>query len=374
MKLPLNKKIYNNKETTDYLNSSFDDIIKSKPKINTKHFFEAYKDLFYNIPKEGNKSHHALINQSQEYLDDYKDEFADQILQLNNTIERLDTILVNKQAIIKAEDPFYPNNTLLKFENEANPLPVYIMQNAGKRKITNGDTLQTIKKALGHSYDTPTDELCQKLDLNALNNIPNLLPDISSDEDLNLFDFSTSIDNMSLLDVIDHTTSLVTCIEGKQDDLYDLYSPINKPGWHINGMGWQEGQNRPRKDYLEGEPNNGGCIIRMYGIGLNDTGEIRQNTRRIYPGETIKIWYRNNPIINGQQVNNFNKLHDVKGFVKEIRKTHSTRELSNEEYSIDEFGRIISNLTPHSGHYLNDINGEIRVQFYDIPKSDDIYE
>jgi hypothetical protein len=372
MKLPLNKTIYNNKETIDLLNSSFSDIIKSKPRISTKQFFEAYKDLFYNIPKEGNRSHHDLINQSQDYLNDYKDEFADQILQLNDTIERLDATLANKQAVIKSEDPFYPNNTLLKFENEANPLPVYIMQNAGKRKITNGDTLQTIKKALGHSYDTPTDELCQKLDLNTLNAIPSLLPDISSDEDLNLFDFSTSTDNMSLLDVIDHTTSLVTCIEGKQDDLFDLYKPINSPGWQINGMGWQEGQNRPRKDYL-GENNSLGCRIEKYNINLSN-GEITSSSRRIYPGETIKIWYRNNPVINGQQINNFNKLHNVTGFIKEVRKTHSTRELLSEEYSIDEFGRVISNLTPHSGHYLSDINGEIRVQFYDIPQKDDIYE
>ena len=33
MELSLSKKIYNNKETVDYLNSDFTDIIKSKPRV-----------------------------------------------------------------------------------------------------------------------------------------------------------------------------------------------------------------------------------------------------------------------------------------------------------------------------------------------------
>ena len=173
---------------------------------------------------------------------------------------------------------------------------------------------------------------------------------------------------MELLDFIDYTTSLVTCIEGKQDDLYDLYKPLNTVGWTINGLGPNEGRNNPRKDYLDG----GGCIIRKYNIGLNEAGEIYQSSRRIYPGETIKIWYRNNPIVNGQAVNNHKALHDVTGFIKEVRKTTSTRELSNEEYSIDDFGRVISNLTPHLNH-LDDINGDTRVLFYDVPTINDNY-
>ena len=116
----------------------------------------------------------------------------------------------------------------------------------------------------------------------------------------------------------------------------------------------------------------GGCIIRRYAIGLNSEGEIYESTRRIYPGETIKIWYRNNPEIGGQTITNNKKLHDVVGFVKEVRKTSGNTSLSSAEYSKDEFGGTISNLIPHLDH-LDDINGDTRVRFYDVPQETDTY-
>ena len=315
--ISLIKKIYNNKELSDSLKGDFSDIIKSKPKINTKKFFEGYKKQFYKIKKEGKLSHTTLINQSQDYLDDYKDIYADRILRFNDRIEILSEILINKESDIQEENPFYPDNTLIKFENNANPLPIWIMQKAAKREITNTDTLSSIKKALGHDYDTPTNDITQLVDLNTLTEIPSG-PIISTDNDLNKFNFITSEDDFSLGDFIDYTTSEVTCIEGKQDDLYDWLNPINSDGWQINGLGNGEGRNRPRKDYLEGSPTNGGCYIRKYSIGLNEAGAIEETSRRIYPGETIKVWYRNNPTIDGQTVQNWSLLHDVKGFVKQV--------------------------------------------------------
>ena len=370
-KIPLTKIIYNNKETTDHLNSSFSDIIKPKTKIDTKKFFDIYSSLFYKIPKKGENSHHTLIQQSGEYIDNYKSTLSDKILALNRKIDSLFNTLSKKQSQVVEEDIFYPNNTFIKFKNNAASLPIWIMQNGAKREITNGDTLLSIKKATGHNHDTLIDDIVQKLDLNTLSNITKG-PDISSDEDINLFNFITSEDDLDLLDLVDHTTSFVTCIEGKQDDLYDFYNPPNSDGWQINGYSPNEGKNRPRKDYLEGSPMNGGCIIRKYGIGLNTVGEIYQSTRRIYPGETIKIWYRNNPIIDGQTIQNYKHLHDVKGFVKEVRKTTGTRELTDDEFRKDEFGRVFSNLTPHQ-HHLDDVNGDTRVYFYDIPQETDTY-
>lgn len=369
--ISLTKKIYNNKESADSLQGDFSDIIISKPKINTKKFFEGYKKHFYKIPKEGQLSHTTLINQSQEYLDDYKDPNADTILRLNEEIENLSDILIKKESQIEEEHPFYPNNTILKFENNTNPLPVWIMQNGAKREITNGDVLSSIKKSIGYEYDTPTNDIAQLIDLNTLGEIPSLEPKINVDNDINKFNFITSTSNFNLGDFVEYTTSEVTCIEGKQDDLYDWYNPINTDGWQINGLGNGEGRNRPRKDYLDDEPNNGGCIIRKYSIGLNE-GNVVESTRRIYPGETIKVWYRKNPIVNGQTVQNGGKLHDVKGFVKEVRKTSGPLKLTEEEYRKDEYGRIFSNLSPHLDH-LDDINGQTRVMFYDVPTENDNY-
>ena len=67
--ISLTKKVYSNKGAADSLKGKFSDIIKSKPKVNTKKFFEEYKKHFYKIPKEGKNSHTTLIEQSQEYLD-----------------------------------------------------------------------------------------------------------------------------------------------------------------------------------------------------------------------------------------------------------------------------------------------------------------
>ena len=120
-------------------------------------------------------------------------------------------------------------------------------------------------------------------------------------------------------------------------------------------------------------PNNGlGCRIEKYSIGLNEAGEVYQSSRRIYPGETIKIWYRNNPIVDSQTINNNKELHGVIGFIKEVRKTSGNRPLTTEEYRKDNYGRIFSNLTPHINH-LDDVNGDTRVLFYDVPKENDIY-
>jgi hypothetical protein len=314
-KISLNKKVYNNKETIDHLNSSFSDIIKSIPNIDDKKFFQIYKDLFYKIPKTGEKSHQTLIEQSEDYINNYKDHFSDEITKLNDQIEVLYDTLSRKQSPTIEEDIFYPNNTFIKYKNNASTLPVWIMQNGAKREITNGDTLLSIKKAIGHDHDQLMDDIVQKLDLNTLTNIKKG-PDISSDEDINLFNFVTSDDSLTLLDLIDYTSAKVECIEGKQDDLYDLVKPPNSDGWQINGYSPNEGQNRPRKGYLDESPMNGGCIVRYYGIGLNDAGEIYQRTARIYPGEAKKLYYRNNPIIDGQTVNNSGRLHNVVGFVK----------------------------------------------------------
>ena len=216
-KINFKKTIYNNKETSDFINNKFSDIIKPTPKTDTKTFFDNYEKFFYKIPKIGKNSHTTLLEQSREYINDYKNPNEDKILELNENIETLYNTLSNKQSKEKEENLFYPNKTLLKFENNTNPLPIWIMQNGSKRKITNGDTLSTIKKILGYEYDTPTNDIVQKLDLQALNEILEG-PEISSDKDLNLFDFISNDVDLDLIDLVDFTTSWVTCIEGIKDE------------------------------------------------------------------------------------------------------------------------------------------------------------
>ena len=361
LNISLRKKIYNNKEATDSLKGEFSDIIKSKPKINTKKFFEGYKNHFYKIPKEGQLSHTTLINQSQEYLDDYKDIHEDKILQLNDEIERLNELLSNKQSYIQEEHFFYPDKTLLKYENNANLLPVWVMQKAAKREIKSEAILRTIIKAFGHKHDTPLEAIVQKVDIGTLTDITEG-PLIATDSDLNKFKFVTSDITYTLRDLVDYTVSEVTCIEGKQDDLYDLYKPINSDGWQINGLSHGEGKNRPRKAYLEG----GGCEIRKFGIELNEAGEIYSSTERIYPGETKKIWYRNDP------TDPTRIMISVKGFIREVIEVNGTLKLTEEEYRKDELGRIFSNLSPGTQGLIS-VGGSTRVKFWDVPQQHDQY-
>ena len=55
--ISLNKRVYKNKQTTDFINTSFSELIKSNPNYTIPKFFEVYENLFYDIPKEGEKSH-----------------------------------------------------------------------------------------------------------------------------------------------------------------------------------------------------------------------------------------------------------------------------------------------------------------------------
>ena len=48
--IKLNKKAYNNKQTSDIVNSSFSELVKSKDKISIQKSFDTYHELFYNIP------------------------------------------------------------------------------------------------------------------------------------------------------------------------------------------------------------------------------------------------------------------------------------------------------------------------------------
>ena len=49
-RIDLNKKVYNNKDTIDTLNTPFSDLIKSENIVDVSLFFQFYRDLFYKIP------------------------------------------------------------------------------------------------------------------------------------------------------------------------------------------------------------------------------------------------------------------------------------------------------------------------------------
>ena len=64
----IEKKVYGAKSASDVIDRSFSELLKSKEPINVDKLFRLYNELFYDIPKEGEKSHTTLIVQSTDFV------------------------------------------------------------------------------------------------------------------------------------------------------------------------------------------------------------------------------------------------------------------------------------------------------------------
>ena len=69
--IKLTKTIYSTKSTDGLVDRSFSEFFKSKDPINVDRFFSIYEELFYDIPKAGEKSHTSVIKQSTDYIKNY---------------------------------------------------------------------------------------------------------------------------------------------------------------------------------------------------------------------------------------------------------------------------------------------------------------
>ena len=67
-RIKLNKKVYVNKTTNEFIDRAFSEFFKSAEAINVESFFSIYRELFYKISKEGKFSHHYLVKKSKELL------------------------------------------------------------------------------------------------------------------------------------------------------------------------------------------------------------------------------------------------------------------------------------------------------------------
>lgn len=71
--LKLSKKLYNKSAYLNTVNTQFTELVPSipeeVPELTVDEFFQAYNELFYEIPKEGEvNSHEYLIKQSTDYV------------------------------------------------------------------------------------------------------------------------------------------------------------------------------------------------------------------------------------------------------------------------------------------------------------------
>ena len=265
--LNLNKIVYKNKEITDIVNSSFSELIKSPEKFTTLKFFEIYKDLFYDIPKKGEKSHESLINQSREYIDNYADPRDTVIESLIKLLEKKDEELNLKLNPNPNEHLFYPDGTFLRthgwnveyVSGVPQGLPIWVMQQGMKREFKDYDTYNIVKNALGFEkkglkplgdgkFEIIGDrdvDITELLHTNDLNWIPTGA-DINNDGDLNIPPGPDREIDLSLGDIIDYRYAEITCLEGSNIDpnsiqpedyssTHDLKDTCYIQRWKLNG-------------------------------------------------------------------------------------------------------------------------------------------
>ena len=183
-------------------------------------FFSLYNELFYDIPKAGEKSHTSVIKQSTDYIKNYIDPRDEQITTLTERIIELE----NELATPTDEHPFYSNGTIISTDNDEEGVPdwgnMHYMDKGKKRKIEGGrkgDVFKALIASLGFKADTSS------------NNIAKVVPQVVLD----------GIDKGSLLELRDLTgqtaaeeleeqTNLLSniIVDNWRQELKDIIQPI----------------------------------------------------------------------------------------------------------------------------------------------------
>ena len=145
--IELQKRHYDQASTSELLDRGFSEIAKSRDKLTTDNFFNLYQELFYDLPKQGKKSHNFLIEESTRYIGGYEDPKDDKI---NNLIDKL-TEIETAQIQTPSEHPLFRNGTAIRYNKSLG-----IMQEGHLRSISNqkgaGETSSPygqLKKTLG---------------------------------------------------------------------------------------------------------------------------------------------------------------------------------------------------------------------------------
>ena len=168
---------------------SFNDLAKSKKTKTSSDLFKAYDSVFYNIPKEGKRSHTSLILDSEALINNYVYPEDSQIKIMTNAIDQAEeTLNTLEQPEIDA-NPFYPNGSFIR-SNYLNTqgLPIWIMVNGLKREFKSFDVFNVARKALGFEQlligeDLTSDPSVQEASEDIIDDIPSG-DNIVSEEDL----------------------------------------------------------------------------------------------------------------------------------------------------------------------------------------------
>ncbi len=117
--ISLKKRHHSAKGVREVLDTSFNDFKPNNKDRDIERFFKLHDELFFDIPKEGEKSHEILFTKSKDFLSDYIDpkdaqifELTEEVADLNEEILRLRLELISgsAQVSIPSSDDLFPDD------------------------------------------------------------------------------------------------------------------------------------------------------------------------------------------------------------------------------------------------------------------------
>ena len=219
--IKLNKKLYGAKAAGNIIDKSFSELFKTKEPINLDRLFKIYNELFYDIPKLGEKSHTTFIQKSLDYIRDYIDPKDAEIDALIDRIEVLEEELANNN---EQEHPFFSNGSFVSSDLNG---AIYLMEEGRRRSIKGWDLVQTLLTIMGKG-GMEQEEQFIILQPTTIEGIPRG-PNIESEMDLNNYDYTVPSKTQDFF-AIQTSLNALDLTEGQLIQLRNLLVDKEKSG------------------------------------------------------------------------------------------------------------------------------------------------
>ena len=219
--IQLNKKLYGAKAAGSIVDKSFSELFKTKEPINLDRLFKIYNELFYDIPKLGEKSHTTFIQQSLDYIRDYIDPKDAEIDALIDRIEILEEELANDND---QEHPFFSNGSFISSDING---AIYLMEEGRKRSIKGWSLVQTLLTIMGKGGQMQEEQFII-LQPTTIEGIPSG-PSIESEMDLNNYDYTVPSKTQDFF-ALQTSLNALDLTEGQLIQLRNLLEDKEKSG------------------------------------------------------------------------------------------------------------------------------------------------
>ena len=219
--IQLKKKLYGVQSARSVVDTSFSELTKTKEPINLDRLFRIYNELFYDIPKLGEKSHTTFIQQSLDYNRDYIDPKDVEIDALIDRIEILEEELANDND---QEHPFFSNGSFVSSDLNG---AVYLMEDGRRRSIQGWDLVHSLLIIMGKGGQSNEEKFIM-LQPTTIEGIPRG-PNIESEMDLNNYDYTVPSKTQDFF-ALQTSLNALDLTEGQLIQLRNLLEDKEKSG------------------------------------------------------------------------------------------------------------------------------------------------